>query len=125
MANSSDMYGAEPQKITWQVVRGDFAKLRIEFWESDEVTPTNTTGWTYASAAKDVRTGTFYTLTTTSGYGYVEISAEPTTTKLWGTGNQELSTELDFDLQVTISGEPWTPVIGKIFSIPDVTGSNI
>jgi hypothetical protein len=45
-------------------------------------------------------------------------------TKYWGTGFKSVVTELTFDLQVTIDGETiWTPLIGTISVIGDITGS--
>ena len=45
-------------------------------------------------------------------------------TELWGTGYKSVVTELTFDLQVTIDGETiWTPLIGTISVLGDITGS--
>jgi hypothetical protein len=45
-------------------------------------------------------------------------------TELWGTGYKTIVTELTFDLQVTIDSDTvWTPLIGTISVIGDITGS--
>ena len=121
-SSTTTAYGADPANIKWKVVRGDTAKLRIEFYDNDEVTLQDTTGWTYASTAYDYKGETLDTLQTTAGAGYVEITATPAVTATWGTGYSNFVAELAFDLQVTLPGPTiWTPVIGTIVVIPDVT----
>jgi hypothetical protein len=128
MSNSiQDAYGADPQKITWQIVRGDEARLRIEFWQQDEVTPQDTASWAYSATARDIKTGTMYTLDTESALGSVDIIVQEVVTKTWGVGvYKDIATELLFDLQVIIDGATtWTPVIGNIVVLSDVTGSTL
>jgi len=115
--------GAEPQNIKWTVVRGDDVSVTFEFYEDDGVTAKNTTGWTYLASAYNPKTSTKYTLTVTSGSGYVNVSANSAMTAGWGTGSSPIVAELIFDLQVTISGEKWTPIIGTIVVRADITGS--
>ena len=115
--------GAEPQNIKWTVVRGDDVSVTFEFYEDDGVTAKNTTGWTYLASAYNPKTSTKYTLTVTSGSGYVNVSANSAMTAGWGTGSSSIVAELIFDLQVTISGEKWTPIIGTIVVRADITGS--
>jgi len=115
--------GAEPSNVKWTVVRGDDVSVTFEFYEDDGATAKNTTGWTYLSSAYDPKTETKYTLTTTSGAGYVNVSANSAMTAGWGTGSSPIVAELIFDLQVTISGEKWTPIIGTIVVRADITGS--
>lgn len=116
-------YGAEPTNIQWTVVRGDTAKLRIEFLESDEVTPQDTGTWTYAATALDVKSNTSSELQVVAGTGYVDIIALPELTSTWGSSRTSSSiAELSFDLQVTIDADTvWTPIIGTIRVLPDVT----
>jgi hypothetical protein len=123
MSNSSipDNFGADPAFVQWKVVRGDTAKIRIEFYETDGETLYNITGWTFLSSAYDLKNGGFDALTVTAGTGYVDITAPASLTKTWGTGQTSIVTELSFDLQVTISSEIWTPVIGKISVLADVS----
>ena len=116
-------YGANPTNIQWTVVRGDTAKLRIEFLENDEVTPQDTSSWTYAATAVDVKSNTSSELQVVAGTGYVDIIALPELTSTWGsTRPSTASSELYFDLQVTIDPETvWTPIIGTIMVIADAT----
>ena len=120
-------YGANPTNIQWTVVRGDTAKLRIEFLENDEVTPQDTSTWEYAATAVDVKSNTSSELQVVAGTGYVDIIAVPEVTSTWGSTRPSTSTaELSFDLQVTLDEDTvWTPIIGTIVVIPDVTANAI
>lgn len=122
-SNSVISIGAEPQNIKWTVVRGDDVSTTFEWYEDDGVTPKNTTGWTYLASAYNPKTATKYTLTVSSGAGYVTVSSPSNQTALWGVGSSPIVAELIFDLQVTISGEKWTPIIGTIVVKADITGS--
>lgn len=123
MSNCSvpENFGADPASIQWKVVRGDTSKIRVEFYEADETTYYDISTWTFVSTAYDLKNGGFDTLTVTAGTGYVDIIAPASLTKTWGTGQASISTELSFDLQVTINSEVWTPVIGKITVLSDVS----
>jgi hypothetical protein len=116
-----DNFGADPAFVQWKVVRGDTAKIRIEFYEADGATLYNISTWTFLSSAYDLKNGGFDALTVTAGTGYVDITAPANLTKTWGTGQTSIVTELSFDLQVTINSEIWTPVIGKITVLADVS----
>jgi hypothetical protein len=122
---SPEIFGANPANIKWQIVRGDTSPLRVEFYEDDEVTPYNTTGWEYSSSTYDFKGDVIDTLDVTPGYGYVEITASPDTTALWGSGYNKVVAELAFDLQVTIDNIVWTPVLGTISVLGDVTGGSL
>lgn len=123
---SSDFIGANPSIIKWQIVRGDTSPLRVEFYQDDEVTLYDTTGWTYEATAYDVQGNALDELEVSSGDGYVEITATPDITALWGTGFGSVVAELAFDLQVTIDNDiVWTPVIGTISVLGDVTGGSL
>ena len=117
--------GSEPVNVKWNVVRGDDASTTFEWFESDGVTPKVTTGWTYSASAYDPKTQTKYTLTTTANAGNVVVSIPHSVSALWGTGSSTIVAELSFDLQVTISGEIWTPVLGTIVVRSDITGSSL
>jgi hypothetical protein len=124
MSNCSTMpenFGADPAFVQWKVVRGDTSRIRIEFYQEDGETAYNISTWTFISSAYDLKNGGFDTLTVTAGSGYVDITAPANLTATWGTGQSSIVTELSFDLQVTISGEKWTPVLGKITVLADVT----
>jgi hypothetical protein len=121
---AANIYGANPTNIQWTVVRGDTAKLRIEFLQNDESTPQDTSSWTYAATAYNPKGGALDSLQVTAGNGYVEITALPEVTSTWGTGYTAVVAELTFDLQITIDSETiWTPVIGTIIVTPDITAN--
>lgn len=116
-------FGADPAQIIWNVVRGDTATIIVQFFENDETTYTDTTGWTYLATAYDQKTDTYYELDAAEENGYVTITALPEVTEQWGLGIKSKVAELAFDLQVTTNDNiVWTPVIGTINVIGDVTG---
>jgi hypothetical protein len=122
--------GAKPAFVKWQVVRGDTSVLRVEFYENDESNPYDTTGWSFISSVFDRRGKAISILDVEPYDGYVIITATPEITEFWGTGFNDRVAQLDFDLQVTISeyDEPdivWTPVIGIISVIGDITGRSV
>lgn len=118
-------YGADPAIIQWKVVRGDTAELRIDFLEDDEVTYMNTTGWVFKCNVYDSDSINLTTLSVLSYPGYINIIADPSTTQNWGDGYKSVVKELPFDLQITLPATPsnkiWTPVIGTICVLGDVT----
>jgi hypothetical protein len=120
-----EIFGADPVTIQWRVVRGDTAVLRVEFYEDDEVTYYNTTGWTYLSTAYDQSGNVLDALDCEPGDGFVTITGLPSITKNWGTGYLSNVAELPFDLQVIIPDTTqdivWTPVVGTIYVIGDIT----
>lgn len=120
-----EIFGANPANIKWQIVRGDTSPLRVEFYSDDEVTPYDTTGWEYSSSTYDFKGDVIDTLDVVPGYGYVEITASPDITALWGSGYNKVVAELAFDLQVTIDNLVWTPVLGTISVLGDVTGGSL
>lgn len=121
-----EIFGANPINIKWTIVRGDTSPLRIEFYENDEVTPFDTTGWEFAASAYDFKNDLTDELEVIAGEGYVEITAPADITKYWGTGYTSVVSELAFDLQVTIDGDTvWTPVLGTISVLGDVTGGSL
>lgn len=131
---SIDQVGASPINIQWKVVRGDTATLRIDFLEDDEVTPIDISTWTFVSSSYDSSGDTLDELTVEKYTGYVIITALSETTKLWGVGYRNTVLELPFDLEIIIpndeSGaiEPeitWTPVIGTIVVLSDITGTGL
>lgn len=123
---SPEIFGADPVNIKWQIVRGDTAPLKIEFYENDEVSAYDTTGWTYLASAYDIKGDVVDELEVEAGEGFVLITATPELTALWGTGYSSIVAELAFDLQVTIDNDTvWTPVIGTISVLGDVTGGSL
>ena len=121
--NSPILIGSEPSNIKWTIVRGDDASATFEWYEDDGVTFKNTSTWTYAASAYNPKTKTKYTLTSTAENGKVTISIPNTISSLWGTGSTAIVAELNFDLEVTIAGKKWTPVLGNIVVRSDITGS--
>lgn len=127
MANSCapEKFGADPANVQWRVVRGDTATLRVEFYDDDEVTYYNTEGWIYRATAYDQSGDILDALDCEPADGYVDITAYPSVTKNWGLKYAATVAELPFDLQVTIPNEiedtVWTPVIGTIYVLGDVT----
>ena len=129
---SIDQVGASPINIQWKVVRGDTATLKIEFLEDDELTPIDISDWTFVSSSYDSSGDTLDELTVEKYTGYVIITATSDITKFWGLGYRNTVLELPFDLEIIIpnseSGaiEPeitWTPVIGTIVVLSDITGT--
>ena len=121
---SPEIFGADPARIKWNIVRGDTSPLRVEFLEDDEVTYFDTSSWTYKATSYDPQSDYLDELEVTPGDGYVDILAPASITEFWGVGYKSVVTELTFDLQVTIDQETvWTPLIGTISVLGDVTGS--
>ena len=119
-----EIFGADPARIKWNIVRGDTSPLRVEFLQDDEVTYFDTSDWTYEATSYDPQSDFLDYLEITPGVGYVDIMAPASITQFWGTGFKSVVTELTFDLQVTIDEETiWTPLIGTISVIGDITGS--
>ena len=120
-----DIFGADPANIKWKVVRGDTATLRVEFLENDEKTYFDIEDWTFAATAYDFRGDVLDELEVTASSGYVDIKASPEITEFWGTGFTSTVAELAFDVQVTIDDLIWTPVIGTITVLGDVTPGSL
>ena len=119
-----EVFGADPARIRWQIIRGDTSPLRVEFLQDDETTYFDTSDWVFKASAYDPKTQIIDELEVTHGNGYADIMAPASITELWGTGYKSVVTELTFDLQVTIDGETiWTPLIGTISVLGDITGS--
>jgi len=119
-------YGADPASVQWKVVRGDTATLEVEFLEIDETTPFDTDGWTYKATSYDATGDVLDDLTVTATTGSAVITADSCLTEKWGTAYKSVVAELPFDLQITIpaaTGEDtvWTPVIGTICVLGDIT----
>lgn len=117
-----ERFGADPVTIQWRVVRGDTATLKIEFFEDNEVDYYDTTDWEYSATAYDQFGDVLDELTVNVSPGFVVLEACADVTKMWGVGYAATVAELPFDLQVkTNEGVIWTPVIGTIYVIGDVT----
>lgn len=120
-----EYFGSNPIIIRWNIVRGDTAKLRVEFLDNDEVTFFDTSDWEFASSAYDSRGDLLDELEVIASDGYVDIVASSDITANWGTGSGSVVAELAFDLEVIIDDTVWTPVLGTITVIGDVTGGSL
>jgi hypothetical protein len=119
-----EVFGADPVKIKWSVVRGDTSPLRIEFLQDDEISYFDTSTWEYVATSYDPKTDILDELEVIIHNGYVDITAPASITEFWGNGYKSSVAELIFDLQVTIDNDTvWTPVIGTIIVIGDVSGT--
>jgi hypothetical protein len=119
----SNKFGANPADLKWDVVRGDTATLRVEFYEQNQKQPYNTDNWAYICTVYNRRTKEFYYLDVDADDGVATITATPEITSEWGTGIGNLVAQLDFDLEITMEdGVVWTPVIGTISVMGDITG---
>jgi len=129
---SLEQYGAEPVNVQWKVVRGSNGSLTIDFLEIDETTDFDTTGWTYKATSYDPQGDVLDNLPVEATTGSVTITVDSCITERWGNGYKNIVAELQFDLQVTIPVETvsggvyeesiiWTPVIGTIFVLGNVT----
>lgn len=116
-------FGADPAVVKWNVVRGDTAVLQVQFLETDESTFYDTTDWEFVATAYNRSNDIFDELEVDVYDGYVDITAPADITESWGTGIITKVAELNFDLQVTTPDDTvWTPVIGTIHVLGDVTG---
>lgn len=121
----TESFGANPINTQWVIVRGDTSVLRVEFYNNDEVTPFDTSTWECVSSVYDFKGDTLQELDTVLGDGYVEITATSYVTEEFGKGFRGTVAELAFDLQITIEDVVWTPVIGTIKVLADVTGGSL
>lgn len=123
-----EKYGATPAWIQWTVVRGDTSTINVEFLQDDETTGFNISGWSFKATAYDPKGDILDELITSSSGHTATITAPASLTGYWGTKYSSVVAELNFDLQVTIPagiGETedtvWTPVIGTICVLGDIT----
>jgi len=117
-----DQFGQKPISFKWNVVRGDTAKLRIDFLQNDETTAFNISTWDIISSAYDTKGEVVDELEVTKYSGYIEVVAPSDITENWGVGWATVVAELAFDVEVTIGNEIWTPVIGTIVVAADISG---
>jgi hypothetical protein len=121
-----EIFGSSPLNVMWKVVRGDTAVFKVKFFEPDEETPINISSWSFESTAFDPRNQSFQELEVSLEDGYVVITADADLTQSWGLGVSSQVAELTFDLEVNIGVDTvWTPIIGTISVIGDVTGGRL
>jgi hypothetical protein len=120
-----EKFGATPANIQWTVVRGDSASFTVSLLENDEITEFDTDGWTYTATAYDPSSDVLDDLPVTVDGSVVTVTAPAATTANWGLNYKSIVSELSFDLQATVpdgnSEIIWTPVIGTICVLGDVT----
>jgi len=116
-----EIFGADPVTIRWNVVRGDTSTIRVDFLNDDETTSLDTDGWSFLASAYDRKTDILDELEVEPFDGYVIVTAPAEITSLWGTTYGGTVAELSFDLEITIDETVWTPVIGTISVIGDVS----
>jgi len=124
-APSVEKHGASPANVQWTVVRGDSATLKVEFFEDDEITYFDTDNWEFLATAYDSSGDFLDDLPVVADDGFVEIKVPADTTANWGLDYKTIVAELPFDLQVTITEgsnvTTWTPVVGTICVLGDIT----
>ena len=109
----NEVFGADPVRINWNIVRGDTSPLRVEFLDDDEITYFDTSDWSFKATTYDPKSDYLDELEVTPHNGYVDIMAPSSIKELWGSGYSSVVAELTFDLQITIDNDTvWTPVIG-------------
>ena len=120
--------GATPANIQWTVVRGDSSTLAVQFLQDDEVTGWNIATWDFLATAYDSTGDILDELVVTVSGSTATIFISADITKNWGSRYTSVVAELPFDLQATIpksTGETedtvWTPVIGSICVLGDIT----
>ena len=120
-----EKFGATPANIQWTVVRGDSASFTVSLLENDEVTEFDTEGWTYKATAYDPIADVLDELTVSADGSVVTVTAPADVTVNWGSKYKSVVAELTFDLQARVpdgnSSVTWTPVIGTICVLGDVT----
>lgn len=122
MPSEINIVGSDPAIIKWNIVRGDTSTVRVDFLYNDEVTKHDTSGWQYSATAYDPKTDVADELEVSFGAGYVEVTAPADITENWGVIYGSVVAELLFDIQVTGTNFVWTPVVGTISVIGDVSG---
>jgi hypothetical protein len=120
-----ESFGNTPAIVKWNVVRGDTARLRVDFLQNDETTIVNISTWNFASTTYDNFGDILDSLTVEKGSGYVNIIATPEITSFWGSGYNGTVAEIAFDLEVQIGDIIWTPVLGTIKVAADVTAGTL
>jgi hypothetical protein len=120
-----ESFGNTPAIVKWNVVRGDTARLRVDFLENDEKTVFDISEWNFASTTYDNLGDILDSLTVEAENGYVNIIATPEITSFWGAGYNGTVAEIAFDLEVQIGDLIWTPVLGTIKVSADVTAGTL
>lgn len=123
---SRQRLGIKPVNIRWDVVRGDSSSIKVKFLELDETTSVDISSWQFEATAFNNRERIFDELEVSREGNEIVITANSDLTEFWGTGVNATVAELTFDLQVAIDRFTiWTPIVGTITVIGDVTGGRL
>lgn len=126
MVNSRQVLGTKPLDIRWNVTRGDSSSIRVQFLELDEETSVDISTWIFEASAYDAKSKTFDDLEVEVDGSDVIITAPADLTEFWGRGIAKTVARLSFDLQVIVDRNTiWTPIVGTITVIGDVTGGRL
>lgn len=120
---SNNEFGSDPIILKWNIVRGDTSKIKVEFLENNESTVFDTSDWEFAATAYDPKTDIADELEVNVTSNYIEVIAESDVSENWGVAYGATVAELLFDVQVITADGTWTPIVGTINVIGDVTGS--
>jgi hypothetical protein len=123
---SRQVVGVRPVNIKWVVVRGDTSALKVQFLENDEETSYDITNWQFSATAFSPKDQIFDDLEVSVDGNEITITANSDITEFWGSGVSTTVAELDFDLEVQVSRDTiWTPIVGTITVVGDVTGGRL
>jgi hypothetical protein len=123
---SRQVVGVRPVNIKWVVVRGDSSALKVQFLENDEETSYDITNWQFSATAFSPKDQIFDDLDVSVDGNEITITASSDITEFWGSGVSTTVAELDFDLEVRVSRDTvWTPIVGTITVVGDVTGGRL
>jgi hypothetical protein len=121
----TESFGLKPISVNWNIVRGDTAELKVEFLENDESTSFLTEGWEYSASTYDFKGDVIDELIVQIDDSGITIIAPSDITQYWGVGYGSIVAELAFDLQVIHNDKIWTPIVGAIKVIGDVTSGGL
>jgi hypothetical protein len=128
--NEIQQFSLNPVKAQWAITKGDSSSLETYFYELDETTLFNTTGWTYLATVYDKYNDSLEELEVVSSNGYVKVIASATSTANWGPQVRFSTAELRFDVKAYVPqvGDDlvWTFINGTICLSSDVmSGSSL
>lgn len=126
MSNSRQVLGTKPVNIRWNITRGDTSSIRVQFLETDESSSIDISSWILEATAFNKKDRIFDDLEVKVEGNEVVITASADLTEFWGRGIDTTVAELSFDIQATIDRQTvWTPIVGTITVIGDVTGGRL
>lgn len=128
--NDIEQLAIRPIKVQWAITKGDSASLETYFYELDEVTLFDTTGWSYVATVYDKYNDSLEELDVVSSNGYVKVIASSDKTGNWGPqvkfNTAELRVEVKAYVPQTGDDLVWTFINGTICLSSDVmSGSSL